>query len=191
MAWYDLADKIETKREYLARVKYDKIVCERAENFKRIIGEKLEPNIQYRLVSTTAFNSIIVLKYISELYDIDEIFIVIYRMNEKAVNKFKELVDSKISGGFLISSFFKNNKIYEKWAKDLVLYCSENKNMKISFLTTHAKIFIAKTKCGKHFVFEGSGNFSDNARIEQYLIENNKQVYEFHKKWITNILNLK
>jgi len=190
MAWYDLEDKVETKREYLARVKYDKIVCDRSASFRRIIGDNIEKNIQYRLISTVAFNAIVVLQYIQELYKIDEIFLVIYRMNEKSVNKFKQLIDNNVTGGILVSSFFRNNKIYEKWAKNLVDYCTGNKNMKISFAVTHAKIFIVKTKCGKHIVFEGSGNFSDNARIEQYLLEDNKEVYNFHKQWINDILNL-
>lgn len=193
MAWYDLNEetKQETRQQYLARVKYDKIVCDRAASFKKIIGDNIESNVQYRLISTVAFNAIVVLQYIQELYKIDEIFIVIYRMNEKSVNKFKELIDNNTTGGLLISSFFRNNKIYEKWAKNLVAYCTGNDNMKISFAVTHAKIFIAKTKCGKHIVFEGSGNFSDNARIEQYLLEDNRIIYEFHKDWISNILNTK
>jgi len=32
-----------------------------------------------------------------------------------------------------------------------------------------------------------SGNMSDNARIEQYLFENNKEVFEFHKNWMTEL----
>jgi len=64
-------------------------------------------------------------------------------------------------------------------------------NVKTSFYHSHAKIFLAKTKCDKYIVFEGSGNLSDNARLEQYLFENNKETYEFHKNWIENILNIK
>lgn len=191
MSWHDIhiKQKSEKKHEYLARVKYDKIVCDRADSFKKIIGGNIEPGVQYRLISTLAFNAIVVLQYIQQLYKIDEIYLVIYRMNEKSVNKFKELIDNDTHGGFLISSFFRNNKIYEKWARNLVNYCAGNNNMQISFAVTHAKIFIAKTADGKHIVFEGSGNFSDNARIEQYLLEDNKEVYNFHKKWITEILN--
>lgn len=45
------------------------------------------------------------------------------------------------------------------------------------------------TKDNRHIVFEGSGNLSDNARIEQYLIEDNETTYNFHKEWIINTLN--
>jgi len=39
--------------------------------------------------------------------------------------------------------------------------------------------------------YEESGNMSDNARIEQYVYENNKQVFEFHKQWIGELCNEK
>jgi len=48
---------------------------------------------------------------------------------------------------------------------------------------------IRTAECGKHIVFEGSGNLSDNARIEQYILENNKQAYEFHKNWIMEAMS--
>ena len=31
---------------------------------------------------------------------------------------------------------------------------------------------------------------SDNARIEQYVYENNKQVFDFHKEWILKLIKL-
>jgi hypothetical protein len=29
MAWYDLNEKVETKKDYLQRVKYDEIICKK------------------------------------------------------------------------------------------------------------------------------------------------------------------
>lgn len=48
-----------------------------------------------------------------------------------------------------------------------------------------------RTSKNEFFVFEGSGNMSDNARIEQYIYENSKQSFEFHKKWMTELCNKK
>jgi hypothetical protein len=45
-----------------------------------------------------------------------------------------------------------------------------------------------KTTDGNHFVFEGSGNMSDNARIEQYVYDNNEQIFEFHKTWMNELI---
>lgn len=113
-------------------------------------------------------------------------------MNLLSVNKLKSIIDAgNIKCSILLSSFFRENKRYERWAEELIMYADKKENVKVSFAVNHAKVFIAKTKDLKYIVFEGSGNLSDNARIEQYLIEDNETVYNFHKEWISNTLNLK
>jgi len=192
MAWYNLEEKTETIREYSARVKYEKIVCARANNFKEIVGGELALNIQYRIVTDRSFNAITVIKYLLEYYRIEELYIVVYRMNDISFDYLKKIIEAdKIKTGFIVSTFFRENKKYERWAKEIKMLSDKATNVKTSFYHSHAKIFLAKTKCDKYIVFEGSGNLSDNARLEQYLFENNKETYEFHKNWIENILNIK
>ncbi len=192
MAWWDLNEKQETKKDYLRRVKYDEIVCKKTKNFIDIIGDELTPNVQYRMVTSQSFNAIIVIEYLLKKYDLIEIYIAVYRMNLLSVNKLKSIIDAgNIKCSILLSSFFRENKRYERWAEELIMYADKKENVKVSFAVNHAKVFIAKTKDLKYIVFEGSGNLSDNARIEQYLIEDNETVYNFHKEWISNTLNLK
>ena len=38
-------------------------------------------------------------------------------------------------------------------------------------------------------MFEGSGNCTDNARIEQFLYENNRQTYDFHAAWTDRLIS--
>ena len=198
MSWYDLNNKEEKKeqemstREYLAKIKYDKIICEKVSNFKDIVGLELEQNTQYRLVTDMSFNAITVISYLLEYYKIDELYIVVYRMNNKSFDYLKSIIEKdNIKTGFIVSSFFRENKRYERWAKEIKILSENTENVKTSFCNSHAKVFLAKTKCDRHIVFEGSGNLSDNARIEQYIFEDNKSVYNFHKKWIDDILNSK
>ena len=50
----------------------------------------------------------------------------------------------------------------------------------------HAKI--ALLQCGEnHLVMEGSANFTANPRVEQNIIANSKQLFEFHESWIKEI----
>ena len=194
MAWYDLKEKQdskqESKREYLARVKYDEIICKKTKNFTDVIGNELSKNVQYRLVTENSFNAIVVIDYLLKKYELIEIYIAVYRMNLVSVNKLKSIIDSdEISCSILLSSFFRENKKYERWAEELIMYATKKKNVNVSFAVNHAKVFLAKTKDNRHIVFEGSGNLSDNARIEQYLIEDNEITYNFHKEWIINTLN--
>lgn len=198
MSWYDLNYKEEEEkkeqvnaREYLAKVKYDKIICKKASSFKDIVGVSLEQNTQYRIVTNMSFNAITVIKYLLEHYNIDEIYIVVYRMNNKSFDYLKSIIEKdNIKTGIIVSIFFRENKQYERWAKELVILSENTENVKASFCNNHAKVFLARTTCGKHIVFEGSGNLSHNERLEQYIFEDNESVYNFHKKWIDDILNL-
>jgi hypothetical protein len=186
MSWHKLGNKID--KDSIQKVEFEKIISKKADTFKDIIGSEIEKDVQYRFVSTKSFNPLNVLKFVDNTYEIEEIFLVVYRMNLKAVNFFKNFIDErKIPTIILLSSFFKENKKYERWCKELIDFASESGLVEIKFKHTHAKIFICKTKCKKNIVFEGSGNFSDNARIEQYLFENNELTYNFHKKWIQEI----
>ena len=192
MAWYDLNEKPEITKDYLQRVKYDEIICNKTKSFVDIIGEDLLPNVQYRMVTEKSFNAIVVIEYLLKTYEINEIYIAVYRMNLLSVNKLKSIIDSgDIKCTILLSSFFRENKRYEKWAEELLMYANDKKDVNICFAVNHAKVFIAKTKDLRHIVFEGSGNLSDNARIEQYLIEDNEMTYNFHKEWITNVFKMK
>ena len=47
-----------------------------------------------------------------------------------------------------------------------------------------------KTTDNRYFVVEGSGNLSNNARIEQYLFEQSKEMFDFHKSWVDEIVEL-
>ena len=197
MSWYDL-DNIkkndnvsnESKTDYLRRVKYEAIICEKSKSFEKIIGSELLPNVQYRFVTNRSFNAIVVLDYLLKNHTITELIIAIYRMNELSVNKLKSIIDtSNIECSILLSDFFRENKRYERWCENLIMFANEKQNVKITFANNHAKVFIAKTRDNKHIVFEGSGNLSDNARIEQYLIEDNETTYNFHKEWILDTIN--
>ena len=190
MSWHNLLEpKSESLREYKLKSKYENIMLKKADSFKDIVGVELKQNEQYRFVTNNSFNAITVLNYVSKNFEIEEIIIAVYRMNLLSVQQLKEFIETNIPVYILLSDFFRENKRYERWCHELISYSQHNSNAHVSFAHNHAKVFLAKTK-NMHLVFEGSGNLSDNARIEQYLFENNKQSYDFHKSWILeNIIN--
>jgi hypothetical protein len=144
------------------------------------------------MVTDKSFNAIVIIDYLLKKYELVEIYIAVYRMNLLSVNKLKSIIDDgNVKCFILLSSFFRENKRYERWAEELLMYAENKKDVQISFAVNHAKVFIAKTKDNRHIVFEGSGNLSDNARIEQYLIEDNEVTYNFHKQWIIDTLKPK
>jgi hypothetical protein len=188
MAWYDLnqTPESETKSEYTARIKFEQINTLQVKRFQEIIGIEPEKGIQYRIITENAFNAITVISYLQERYEFEEVYMAVYRMNEKAVQALTKFIDANNTDFHVImSNFFKENKKYEAWANQLYEYCQSKENTHVAFISSHAKIFAGRTKCGRNFVFEGSGNYSDNARVEQYIFEDNEAAFNFHKSWIT------
>lgn len=53
----------------------------------------------------------------------------------------------------------------------------------IRYAWNHSKVTLIRSG-DHHFVIEGSGNFSENSRHEQYVLLNSRHIYEFRRKWI-------
>lgn len=150
-----------------------------------------KPNEQYRIITEKQFNSFALIINLLQTRNIDELYLAIYRINEPTVATLTEFIDNgRIKyAAFVLSSFFNATKKPEVWTKVLSEYCQNNpEKTKHTYAHIHAKVMAAKSK-DDYFVFEGSGNMSDNARIEQYVYENNKQVFDFHKDWIIGLIN--
>lgn len=194
----NIIDKNNTKdlnkqelKEKAKMIKNDDLHFFKAKNLKELCPEPKEGE-QWRIVTEKQFNAYAFILNTLENYEIEELYIAVYRINQPTVKSIiKLLEDGKIKHAtFVISNFFNQTKKPEKWALMLKQFCVENPKITEHIYThNHSKIVALKTKCGKYFVFEGSGNMSNNARIEQYIYEQNKSVFEFHKSWIKELTN--
>ena len=146
------------------------------------------PGEQYVIVTEKQFNAFALICSLIENNVIDEMYLAIYRINQPTVQAIIEFIEEgKIKQGtFVISSFFNQTKNPEQWAIMLRDFCETNNDFRHIYTHNHAKVLAARVR-DDYYVFEGSGNMSDNARIEQYRYENNKQVFEFHKEWMNSI----
>lgn len=150
---------------------------------------KPKPNEQYRIITEKQFNAYALILHILETEQIKEMYLAIYRINQPTVESIIDFIKAeKIEKAtFVISNFFNQTKKPEKWAIMLRDFAQQNTNINHIYTHNHSKVLAVKTESGNYFVFEGSGNMSDNARIEQYIYENNKEVFNFHKEWMSNI----
>lgn len=56
---------------------------------------------------------------------------------------------------------------------------------------THAKVLLLNNaERNAWYTIEGSANLTSNPRLEQYVITNDKTLYEFHREWFEEILDL-
>lgn len=189
--WLDdfgFADDTVTRKHELTetiRVKYKRLIERTAKTFKDIVAVLPAAGEQVNIITDNAFNAISVLAYFYENYKIEEINIAIYRMNLRSVDFIKTLFgDNSLRGIIIFSSFFRENKSYERWVDELLDFKIGNLIVKTAW--SHAKVVLVKTD-ENYFVFEGSGNLSDNARIEQYTLTNDQRLYEFHKRWMISV----
>jgi hypothetical protein len=67
---------------------------------------------------------------------------------------------------------------------------TENPQCKFRVHNSHAKVF-AMTNGIDYITVSGSGNWSENPRLENYCISNDKSRFEFHKAWMLEISKAK
>lgn len=147
---------------------------------------KLEGNLKrlptpeefFFLQTNNSFNAFTFLPFVCKYQKVRRLYASTYSISRKVITALMELH----SRGFvdeitlLISdSMIKRNPM----TIDVLLsVASANKNLNVLFGWNHSKVCLLETK-EDFFVIEGSGNWSDNAAIEQYTFANCKGLYDF------------
>ena len=132
------------------------------------------------------FNAFTFIPYVlSQVSHIDELVISTYSVNIRIIDALSAFLQEKKIGDVFIlisdSAKFRIPKVIDHLEQFRISY----PNVKIRYAWNHSKITLMR--CGdNHYVLEGSGNFSENARHEQYLLLNSREIYEFRKQWIVN-----
>lgn len=185
----DSNEKILEDKAMKKKIKNDDIHFFKANKLNSICPTPLKGE-QYRIITEKQFNAYALILHLLQDNVIEELYLAIYRINEPTVDSLIEFIESgKIKKAtFVISSFFNQTKKPEAWAKKLRLYCEVKENCEHVYVHNHSKVLAIRTEGNDNFVFEGSGNMSDNARVEQYLYENCKESFEFHKNWMVELV---
>lgn len=139
----------------------------------------------FHIVTKSQINSFDFILLFLATNKIDTLTIAFYRIGKKIVQELKDLHDKgqirKINllvndgGPKLCPDVYNLIKQYEK------------DTFQVKIANTHTKIICLETDEKKYFVIEGSGNMSQNSKIEQYLFTQNKALYDFHLDWISKI----
>ena len=158
---------------------------ELADNFKEIGGLQKKKTLN-TIITKKSFNAISIIIHLLDQGDISELYITGSAINLKTARAIHDIVNSGKVGKmvFLISSLIMKTET-EK-INILKALAENNKNFKLIFAWNHTKIITCKTKKGECYTIMGSGNMSNNARIEQYMIVHDDDLHEFHKNWIDN-----
>ena len=89
----------------------------------------------------------------------------------------------------IVSSFFfshERNKLI-KYAYSQ-LDCNNKCDFQLASAGSHCKIYQFKTEGGKHIVMHGSVNMRSSNSIENFVIEDNKDLYDFNQEYQNRII---
>lgn len=189
---HQVSESVLKQRAIKRKIKNEQRCYIIAKALTDLCGEPKEGE-QWRIITEKQFNAFALVLHLIQTRKIIEMYLAVYRINEPTVQTLIDFIKSgKIKKSvFVISSFFNQTKKPEQWAIMLKEFADKTESCQHVYTHNHSKVLAVKTSDNEYFVFEGSGNMSDNARIEQYIYEHSKQSFEFHKKWITELCNQK
>lgn len=172
-------DETTTKSDQLV-AKFWEMHVQRVENLKKLITLP-DPESCCFLWTINAFNAFTFIPYcISHFGFIDHLALSTYTISMKVADAlFREIDHGRIKSVeiFVSESLrFRMPKVVEHIDAMIV-----SRPVKVRYVWNHSKITCVN--CGNNFlVLEGSGNWSENAQFEQYILTNSKKIYDFRKK---------
>ncbi|MFY0481455.1 hypothetical protein ACI6PS_02520 [Flavobacterium sp. PLA-1-15] len=137
------------------------------------------------LQTESSFNAFTFIPLIAKHQGIKELYASTYSINIRVIEALVTLHDQGIVEQITLmisDSMIKRNPTTIDLISSLA---STRPNINILFSWNHSKVCLMKTEFA-HYVVEGSGNWSENALIEQYLFINSKHAYEFRKELFTH-----
>lgn len=169
------------------RDKFIKMHMFKVENLKNLNGRLPEADEIFFIWTMNSFNAFTFIPYvIKSAGTIDNLVFSTYSINTRIVNALTRWMES---GKIKHIHIFISDSIKYRMPKvvDLLegLINGSKGKITIKYAWNHSKVTLIQT-ANHYFVVEGSGNFSENAQIEQYIFMNNKNVFDFRHKWIAN-----
>ncbi|MDR1544129.1 MAG: hypothetical protein LBS50_06945 [Prevotellaceae bacterium] len=163
--------------------KYENLHTLKIKNIKELVGEQIAENDIYFLWTQNSFNAFtFILWAIKHFGTIEELLLTTYAINEKVV----EMIVRWLDKGLIKSvTIFVSDTLKVRNAKinDQLQILAQTRNITIFYAWNHSKITLIKT-ADKFLCIEGSGNLSENSRFENYILTNNKKLYDFRKNCI-------
>lgn len=152
---------------------------ERIENLNKLLRIPDVGEIFF-LHTEKSFNAFTFIPWISERYFIEELYASTYSISRRVVEALCELQSMGRVGkvSLMISdSMVKRNA---KTIDVLEGVIKHSANFEVKYYWNHSKICLLKAG-ENHLILEGSGNWSENALLEQYILANDENIFNFRK----------
>ena len=127
---------------------------------------------------------------LNEWENITEMYLATWTISKQNIKRIKEAVESgKLKELTMVfSSTLKgaNPALYAS----LVGALKPFGNVKLKEINSHAKTFSITDGKDNFITISGSANWSENPRIENFLILNDKVLFDHHKEWMSELTDL-
>jgi hypothetical protein len=175
----------ESSESKILRDRFINLHESRIEGLRDLIGKLPGKDDIIFLWTVNSFNAFTFIPYLIRQHKyIDELVVTSYAINQRIIDAFLKLLEKKLIGSATImisdTIISRNPKV----ADYLKHAATGHDNFNVQFAWNHSKITLARCK-DDFYVVEGSGNWSENARHEQYIFLNSQKVYDFRKNHIT------
>lgn len=128
--------------------------------------------------SEASFNAFTFIPFIAKPLHIEHLYATTYSISRRVIAALMEMHDKGMIARITLSisdSMIKRNPVT---IDNLVAMAASRPNIEVVFSWVHAKVALVKTE-EAHYVIEGSGNWSENAKFEQYLFAESKGLFDF------------
>ena len=163
------------------------------QSLRDIIKAPPEPGETIHVVSASKFNFYTWTPVLVDFLGVaDEFYCATWSVNLQSVNSLLEEIDAgRIKrAAFAVGLYLKRREpvVYTKLAEGL----TRRGVGWVKSLETHAKVLLLANEArGDFLTIEGSANLTDNPRVEQYALTNDRPLYEFHKEWFEEVRRLR
>ena len=187
----DEAVSKQDKKQSILVDKYLSLHTLALNNINELNGRLPNINELYFIWTLRSFNTFTFLQYIISKRDrIDDLVISSYNMGRVVIMALMKLYDSGAIEKLNVMLSDVSKSRFPKNYDLINLESSKREGVTVSYRWNHSKVALAR--CGEnYYVVEGSGNFADNSRHEQYLFTNNKILFDFRKDWMLNEIDKK
>lgn len=183
----ETSDNIDEPMIHRRKIRHRDLSELKKEKIEAFLTELPKPGESFHIVSNGSFDYFNFMPVTVKLAgSLQAFYGSTWTMNRNnVVDMFKLFDEGKIKRlAILTGTYFKHRE--SSVANTLIEGLSARKQRFIAF-ENHAKVMLMNDD-PNFYVMEGSANFTANPRLEQNILVNDRDLYEFHRGWMERIL---
>lgn len=144
---------------------------------------------QLRIITQQQINAFTLLLLIHQQHGIKNLHCTSFNYSQDAIDALLSFLNEGCEAVTLVCNDSLRQMMPQRYVYLKEAHARNNGRMRLAVVHNHTKISLIHTHDDKFFVIEGSGNFSKNTKIEQYIFEQCTETYIFHKHWIEHFFS--